>query len=93
MKYEGDMKIDFGYVTDNRSEHIDYYYLNEDCACDPRPYFPCPARFPMDTVNASEVIKQVQQMQFVLEFYTIDSAFAVCNELIDENPSIPEYHF
>ena len=92
MQYEGDMKVTYGLPTISRLTSNYRYYLNEDCACDPRPYYPCPARFPMDTSNTSEVINQVQQMHFVLEFYTIDSALIICDQLIDENPREPQYH-
>jgi hypothetical protein len=93
MKYEGDLKVayDFGYATSGESDLE--YYLNEDCACDPRPYYPCPARFPMDTSNATEATKQVQKMQFLLEFYTLDSALQTCNQLIERSPQEAQYYF
>ncbi|MFT5820875.1 MAG: hypothetical protein ACI8ZM_002123 [Crocinitomix sp.] len=93
LEYKGDLKITY-YMDAATYVYSDYrYYLNEDCACDPRPYYPCPARFPMDTVNASEPIKKVQQMQFVLEFYTLDSALQICMQLTDENPREPQYQY
>lgn len=79
MQYEGDMKIIYRNYWRIENEGNYEYYLNEDCACDPRPYYPCPPRFQMDTTNASEVIKNVQQMLFLSEFYAIDSAVTICN--------------
>lgn len=93
MMYDGDAKITYSLTKANRKTSLYRYYLDEDCACDPRPYYPCPSRFPMDTSNASEEVKQVQQMQFILEFYTLDSALTYCNELIDANGREPQYHF
>ncbi len=93
MQYELDVKITY-YLYNAHENTSNYrYYLNKDCACEPRPYYPCPPRFPMDTTNSSRAVKQVQQMQFILEFYTLDSAVTYANKLIKEDANEPQYHY